>query len=217
MTRRTHVLRPGAQWLRAPAAPVSLRPRTVLLVIGAVSLGAALLLGLGVGTWSMLATAKHPVDMGRSPYAPVRADAQAGLAELAWLAGTWREEREGGQVLEERWDRPQGNSMTGTMRWLKDGQASMYEFLLLEEVEDGVRLHVRHFHPGSVAWEEKDAPLTMELARHGEREVLFTAGVDFPSRYTMRLTEDGVLRAVLEGEREGQPTRLEFAYERVGD
>lgn len=216
MTHRVHALQAGSQWRRSPSAPVSMRPRTVLFVIAAVALGTALVLGVGVGTWWMLVTTRHPVDMTLSPSAPLQQGADSALADLAWLAGTWREERDDGRVLEERWDAPLGNSMTGTMRWLKGGEASMYEFLLLEEGEDGVRLHVRHFHPGSVAWEEKDAPLTLELAELAEREVVFTSVHDFPSRYAMRLGEDAILHVVLEGERDGQPTRLEFAYPRVG-
>ena len=120
-------------------------------------------------------------------------------------------------MLEERWNPPLGNSMTGTMRWVKDGKASLYEFLLLEESEAGLRLHVRHFHPGSLAWEEKDAPLTLEPVELGEREAVFGSEHLFPQRYSMRLAEDGRLHIVLEGVRDGDPTRLEFAYAPVGN
>jgi len=193
-----------------------MRPRTLLFVIGAVALGSALVLSVGVGTWWMLMTTKHPVDMTRSAFAPLHQSGNGALTDLAWLAGTWREERDDDLILEERWDAPLGNSMTGTMRWLKGGKATMYEFLLLEESEEGVRLHVRHFHPGSVAWEEKEAPLSMELLELGKLEVVFKSAHDFPSRYTMRLGPDDILRVVLEGERDGEATRLEFAYPRVG-
>ena len=71
MTHRTHALRPGSQWRRAPSAPVSLRPRTVLLVAGGVALAAALVVAVGVGTQYMLFTTKLPLDFTRSLYAPL--------------------------------------------------------------------------------------------------------------------------------------------------
>jgi len=216
MTHRTHALRPGSQWRRAPSAPVSLRPRTVLMLIGGVALAAALLIGVGVGTQYMLFTTKLPLDFTRSWYAPLVKGGESPLADLAWLVGTWREEREGGEVLEERWDPPLGDSMTGTMRWLTDGRASMYEFLLLEAREDAVRLYIRHYNPGSVAWEGKDDPVTLTLAERHRRELVFTSEVAFPRRFTMRLDDEGVLHAVLEGLQGLEETRMEFAYERVG-
>jgi hypothetical protein len=216
MTHRTHALRPGSQWRRAPSAPVSLQPRTVLLVAGGIALAAALVVGAGVGADFLVKTTRLPVDMTRSPYGPLVKGGESPLADLAWLAGTWREEREGGDVLEERWDLPLGDSMTGTMRWLKDGQASMYEFLLLEAREDVVRLHIRHFHPGSVAWEGKDEPVTLTLAERYRRELVFTSEVAFPSRFTMRLDDEGVLHAVLEGLQGLEETRMTFTYRRVG-
>jgi hypothetical protein len=216
MTHRTHALRPGSQWRRAPSAPVSLRPRTVLLVAGGIALAAALVVAVGVGTQFLLWTTKVPGDFTGSFYAPLAKGGDSPLADLAWLAGTWREEREGGEVLEERWDPPLGDSMTGTMRWLKDGKASMYEFLLLEAREEGVRLHIRHFHPGSVAWEGKDEPVSLTLAERYRRELVFTSEVDFPSRFTMRLDDEGVLHSVLEGLQGLEETRLTFTYRRVG-
>jgi Domain of unknown function (DUF6265) len=168
---------------------------------------------LGATLAGLLATASstEPVDAGPEEHG---AQAQPVLAELAWIAGTWREER-GQDVLEERWDPALGNAMTGTMRWLKDGTATLYEFLLLEEDASGVHLYVRHFTPGCVSREEKDAPVTLQLAEVTEDTAVFTSESEFPRRYEMRKGSDGVLHAALEGVKGGKPTKLEFAYKPV--
>ncbi len=153
-----------------------------------------------------LATSETPED--------TVAQSRPVLSELAWIAGTWHEER-GQAVLEERWDPPLGNAMTGTMRWLKDGTATLYEFLQLEEDASGVRLYVRHFTPGCVAREEKDAPITLQLAEVTANTAVFTSESEFPRRYEMRKGSDGVLHAALEGVKGGKPTKLEFTHKPV--
>jgi hypothetical protein len=180
-----------------------LTPRPALVAFGSVSAAALLVAALALASPRGDAAALAPCAQAR----PV-------LAELAWIAGTWREER-GHDLLEERWNPPLGNAMTGTMRWLKDGKASLYEFLLLEETAQGVHLYVRHFNPGCVAWEEKDAPLALQLSELTADSAVFTSESAFPRRYEMRKGADGVLHAVLEGEKGGKPTKLEFAYKPI--
>ena len=169
-------------------------PLAILLVLGA---------ALANGE---LATAKAPQAAA--------AQAKPTLADLAWIAGTWREER-GPDVLQERWDPQVGNGMTGTLSWLKNGTATLYEFLLLEEDANSVHLYVRHFMPGCIAREEKDAPVTLELAEVTANSAVFTSEAEFPSRYEVKKDSDGVLHAVVEGVKAGKPTKLEFTYQPV--
>jgi len=182
---------------------------------GPVGIASALVAGMLVPAWIA-----RPVD-GRAN-APSTQDKPA-LTDLAWMAGTWREER-GPDVLQERWDPPLGNAMTGTLSWLKEDKATLYEFMLLEEDSSGVHLYVRHFTPGCVSREEKDAPVALQLAEStftfesagtGTNTAVFTSEAEFPHRYEVKKDPDGVLHAVVEGVKDGQPTKLEFAFKPV--
>jgi hypothetical protein len=169
------------------------------------------LLGVALSAGAFASVSKS--DSPHSTPASTAEQARPVLAELAWIAGTWREEQANGDLIEERWDPPLGNAMTGTMRWMHDGKAKLYEFLLLEEDADGVHLYVSHFNPGCKAWEgEKEAALTFELEEVADGVAVFGSKVEFPRRYTMRKGADGVLHAALEGVRGGKPMKLEFAY-----
>lgn len=84
------------------------------------------------------------------------------IEDLAWIAGTWSTDL-ADQVLEERWSPPMANAMAGSFRWARDGEVWLYEFLLIEETADGIFYYLRHFGPGSLGWEERDAPLAYRL------------------------------------------------------
>ena len=46
----------------------------------------------------------------------------------------------------------------GSYRCVKDGNVVFYEFMVIEKTDSVPVLHLRHFGPGSVAWEEKESP-----------------------------------------------------------
>ena len=63
--------------------------------------------------------------------------------------------------------------------------------MLIEELPDGIVFHLRHFGPGSVAWEEKDAPLSYPLAQLREGEAIFeNPERDDPRRFVYRRRGD---------------------------
>lgn len=80
---------------------------------------------------------------------------QANIDDAAWLAGRWVGEGLGG-TIEETWAPPAAGQMVGHFRLLKQGKVEFYELMLLDVVEDGVRMRVKHFRPDFVGWEEKD-------------------------------------------------------------
>lgn len=84
------------------------------------------------------------------------------IEDLAWIAGTWATDL-GDQTLEERWSPPMANAMTGSFRWSRDDEVWLYEFLLIEETDDGISYYLRHFGPGSLGWEEREEPLAYRL------------------------------------------------------
>ena len=144
---------------------------------------------------------------------PTAASAPPTLDDLAWIAGHWQGEPPGGGQADEIWTPPAAGAMMGSFRWTRGDRVIVYEFLLIEETADGIVLRLRHFNPGSVGWEEKDAPLNFALIEGGQQGVTFQAQTEKGwLRLAMRPAADAGLVVVLE--REGQET-LTFEYSRA--
>jgi hypothetical protein len=97
----------------------------------------------------------------------VRLDAGAAsppatLAEMAWLAGSWRGEGLGG-VVEEIWSPPSAGSMMGAFRLVRNGTTSFYELMALVEHEGSLVLRLKHFDADLTGWEEKDETVEFPL------------------------------------------------------
>lgn len=80
----------------------------------------------------------------------------ASISDVAWLAGRWIGDGLGGQ-MEEVWSPPVGPQMVGHFRLETKGVPALYELMLLDVFEGGLRMRVKHFNPTFVGWEEKDA------------------------------------------------------------
>jgi hypothetical protein len=101
------------------------------------------------------------------------APAQAAtIDDAAWLAGRWVGEGFGGQ-MEESWAPPIGGQMVGHFRYWRDGQPQFYEFLMMDVVDGGVRMRVKHFNPDMVGWEEKGEWVTFEPVSVGPDALIF--------------------------------------------
>ncbi len=188
----------------------------------AVACAVTVLLTLGVG---LRAPASEQQDRADStPSKPSSAQPQPAatpahsytLADLSWLVGHWR-----GQVaesvLEEYWSAPAAGAMMGMFRWVRGDKIDVYEFLTLVEENEGVTLRFKHFDAGLVSWEEKDKFLQYRVVSAGPQEVVFEDPQrSFPRRITYRLSGDQAVH-ILEGERDGQPARMELLYRRVWD
>ena len=46
--------------------------------------------------------------------------------------------------------------MVGHFRLIREGRVVFYEIMLMDVVEGGVRIRVKHFNPDFVGWEERD-------------------------------------------------------------
>ena len=108
------------------------------------------------------------------------------LADLAWIAGHWTNE-DGGNLSEEVWSAPAGDSMLGMWRFVAGGKVKVFEILTLTEAEDGVRLRLRHFDPRLVGREEKDRPVELRAVALEGREVVFE-GEEYSGQGRLRLT-----------------------------
>jgi uncharacterized protein DUF6265 len=103
---------------------------------------------------------------------PVPAAPPATMADVAFMAGHWRDPAAQG-LSEEIWTAPEGDSMLGMWRFVTEGKAWIYELLSIRQEAASLVLLLRHFDPQLKAREEKDAPLVLPLVRKSEGEAVF--------------------------------------------
>ena len=84
------------------------------------------------------------------------------IKDLAFMAGNWKTHSAWGD-MEEHWSEPLGNSMMCAFRCVKDGKVIFYEFMVIEQLDQGPVMTLRHFSPGNIGWEDKDKPYEYPL------------------------------------------------------
>ncbi|MBI4747052.1 MAG: hypothetical protein HY774_01065 [Acidobacteria bacterium] len=134
---------------------------------------------------------------------------QPTLAELAFIAGTWQGEL-GGGATEEQWNPPSGDSMMGMFRYVQNGKAVFYEFMLIEQTPDGPVLRLRHFNPRLVAWEDKTGTLNFPLVEFRKNYAVFDH--DSKERLIFHRKSADSLTITLEKTKDGQKTAEAFNY-----
>ena len=165
---------------------------------------------------SLVQTPGQPLPPGFEASTPHTIRLQAGqepakttLADVEWLAGTWRGQGLGG-VTEETWSAPAGGSMMGMFRLMRGDAVVFYEFMTLVRENGSVVMKLKHFNPDLAGWEDKDKWVTFRLAS-ATPQALFFEGLTF------RRIDDDSLRIFLAiRDRETGAVREEaFSYERV--
>jgi hypothetical protein len=112
-------------------------------------------------------------------------------------------ETDGGRT-EEHWTQPAGGTMLGVGRTVKQGRTLFFEFLRLEEREDGVYY---------VALIQGQPEVGFKLVRcEGEDAVFENLEHDYPQRILYRKNADGSLTARIEGPRDGKIVGEDFTY-----
>jgi len=135
------------------------------------------------------------------------AGATAKIADVAWLAGTWRGAGLGG-VNEEYWSGPAGGTMMGMYRLLEDERVVFYELLTLGEADGSLMLTLRHFHPDLRAWEERDDTVRMPFIKS-------EAGRYYFEGLTLAPKANGTLTVYLAIESKGAlASEITFNYQR---
>lgn len=84
------------------------------------------------------------------------------IKDLAFMAGKWITHSAWGD-MEEYWSEPMGNCMVCAYRCVKDGKVVFYEFIVIEQMDSGPVMKLRHFSPGNIGWEDKDKPYEYPL------------------------------------------------------
>ena len=143
------------------------------------------------------------------------AQIKAKVSDLHFMAGQWTVQHAWGD-MEENWSAPMGNNMMGAYRCVKDGKVVFYEFMAIEQKDSVPVLYLRHFGPGSMAWEEKDAPGKYPLVLLQKNKAQFKKE-DGSTVLTFTRQSPTQLQVVLHSKnKEGLPETVEFNYRLKG-
>ncbi len=137
----------------------------------------------------------------------------ATIERLDWMIGRWAAS-EGNTRIEEIWSPPDAGIMMGTFRWLEGGEPSFYEFMLLKPGSAGLELHIKHFGPDLVGWEEKETSTAFDLVRVDGREAVFHPRAAGRSGWAVyRIADDGWLEFEEVNEEETSEPELLLRFE----
>lgn len=134
------------------------------------------------------------------------------IHELNFISGKWAGQMTWGD-LEEYWSEAMGDNMVCAFRCIKNGRVVFYEFIVIEQSENGIPvMKLRHFNRGNIAWEEKDKPFEYPLVELEKNKAVFEAP-DKKTRLIYERVDTDQLRAVLERETNGRWEVDEFHYQ----
>ncbi len=128
------------------------------------------------------------------------------IGELSWISGDWQTAPGGRAQIEEHWTQPAGGSMLGMSRTVAGGKTAEFEFLRIEQREDGIYY---------VAQPKGRCPHTdFKLTRVTAGEAVFENPThDFPKRIIYKKAAEDSLTASIDG---GEGTKqMTFAFRRM--
>jgi hypothetical protein len=135
------------------------------------------------------------------------------LSALAWLAGDWQGTTPEGDLCQEVWAAPKGDSMMGMWRWISaSGGVGLFEFLTLMVDKDGIVMRLRHLDRAGVSREKADKPVTLRLVRAAGREAVF-AGDSGKAALTITYRSPGASELYATVEKPGG--KEEFRFKRA--
>jgi hypothetical protein len=131
----------------------------------------------------------------------------ARLADLAWLAGTWRGEGITGPAREV-YLKPMGGQMAGHFSQMRADGIWFYEIVTIVEKGASLEYRLRHFNADLTGWEEKDGVRAFPLVAAADNAWYFDG-------LTIRRDgDDGMIGAVLIQNRDGTTREAVFHYRR---
>jgi len=127
------------------------------------------------------------------------------IDNLKFMAGSWEADR-GNGVSQETWMPPEGGTMLGVSRTVRDGRTTFTEFLKIEDREGKITLTISQKLGGPA--------ITLIAGKVSATEVVFEP-VDDPNKATItyRLVEKE-MHATVAGFRDGNPYTIEFKFKR---
>jgi len=105
--------------------------------------------------------------------------ADAAIAPLAFLSGTWVLEQPGGALIEESWGAPRGKAILGSFRRvLGNGATPFYEFTHIVATDEGVRLRQIHVHGNFDTDPRRAVPMVLQLEKLDDKSASFVPLAD---------------------------------------
>ncbi|MCY1082475.1 DUF6265 family protein [Archangium lansingense] len=129
-----------------------------------------------------------------SPPTPSAPSQPTAVMRLDWLSGRWHG-KAGTTYFEETWSAPEGESMIGMFRAMKNGTAGFHELMTLERDGDAVIMRLLHFGPKLTPQESDGRALEYALVEtDGVGQAIFeTPGEDQVRRIVYRLQQGHTL------------------------
>jgi hypothetical protein len=130
------------------------------------------------------------------------------LKTLSWLAGCWEGNYSNGRIVSEQWMKPLGNIMMSMSRTVKNDKTINYEFVRLEQFEDGTIKYIAH--PSG----QQEAPFTL-IKLDGTKAIFENLQHDYPQRIIYHLVTSDSLLARIEGTVNGKEKGSDYPFKRV--
>ena len=108
--------------------------------------------------------------------APAQPPARATVADLAWIVGEWRGERDG-SVAGEAYATPVAGQITGLFYEARADKLTLVELSQIVERDGGVVFRYRHFNPDFTGWEDRDGKASEHVLLAIEGKRLFFDGM----------------------------------------
>ena len=103
---------------------------------------------------------------------PTLSHSQSSCSTLSFLTGTWKTQHKWGDMT-EIWSTAEGENLMCTFRCIKDNKVIFYEWIIIESSLSGPVMKLRHFNPGSIAWEDIKDPQTYHLVSSTANQCVF--------------------------------------------
>ncbi len=138
------------------------------------------------------------------------------LNDLSFMVGAWRSQNASGQIDEENWSAPEGDSMLSYFRSVSRGKTKAYEVNAIVQTELGIVMKLKHFREGFVAWDEQEEPGDCRLLRCSKDEAIFeNSKDDHKLKLTYRRTSPDSLYTSVEVERSGKKMNFPIQFKLV--
>ena len=93
------------------------------------------------------------------------------VQDLRWMSGTWTGSLGGPVKLQENWTVPEAGSIQSLVRMTAGDTTTMVELIVIEDIDDGLQLHIQQWDKGYVPRAGGAQRMIMESA--GENFVKF--------------------------------------------
>jgi len=136
------------------------------------------------------------------------------LADLQWMAGTWRDTGEANVLTEERWVSGPGGRLVGSSwRLHTDADGGVLESMIVTMENGAPTMRLRHFDSTLAhAREEKDAPMIFVVSGCGTGSVVLDGTGPQTGEHFTYSRDGDTLKFVGDFVHDGKPLRAEARF-----